>query len=895
MNNGPSSAVLNPERATLLELANLRKSIRRAHGSYLYADGGERYLDFTSQYGVHAFGHNPDFLWDEFLAQRDLQMPNMIQPLETAGAIDLARRLIEVAPGRMKHVAFTNSGAECVEVAIKLARAKTRRPKILSTWNGFHGKTMAAAQATGNAFYRESFYLDDPDFVHIPYDDLQALEQCLCSEEYAAFIVEPIQGEGGVVTPSDGYLKGCELLCARYRTLLVVDEIQTGLGRTGSLFACEREGVEPDMVLLSKALGGGFFALGACIANARSWSSDFGMRHSSTFANNHLACRIGLAMLGKLLDEPKWLRTAHETGHYLGQRLTVLAQRYPHVFHSPSGRGLMRGIKLCAWSDEDSYFSVAASHLGLSVPLVASFLMNRHGILTAPTLNSSNTLRLQPNLTITPAEIDVLITALDEVGTLISAGRFADIIGAATTVYPSIARVTPLPPVASSSWKSLLGKPSLKTRLPAVAAEPQLGTFAFFVHPTTDEDLISSMPGGIAAYPPAAIDRLQHWFERYKGLYSQAAPIYYLPCCPSLDGGYVDGWLISSPFTPREMLRLSKQQKQKLLDSYVGVAHSLNADVIGLGAFTSVISRSGEMIANCGIPVTTGNAYTALTSNEGVRQNCLRRGIELAQEQVAIVGARGSVGRLVALDLAAECRHLVLVGNPRNDQALEGLEALAGEICALLLQTREGLASPIGRQLAGAGASAIFAQWLTTAECGLKGYRRLYLAIISRCGAEQAAEFPIRLSTCVEVALKPCRVIITATSNGEAFVKPEHLAAGAIVCDAARPSDLVTSIGELRPDLTVFNGGLARFPAEVRFGRANILGFEAGINLACLAETVALTMARVKRNYSIGGVSSLDEAREVMRLAQRHGFSCHIPSSAPLEVEQKGLDRASCV
>jgi acetylornithine/succinyldiaminopimelate/putrescine aminotransferase/predicted amino acid dehydrogenase len=879
-------SVLNPERTRLLELANLRKKFTRAKGVHLFDEEGTAHVDFTSQFGVHAFGHNPDFLWEELASQQHICAPNMIQPFETTGAVALAQLLIDVAPGSMTNVTFANSGAECVEAALKMARASTGRNGVLSTDGSFHGKTMGAALATGNHIYSDGFFAGAAGFDRVPFDDLVALEERLQTEEYAAFIVEPIQGEGGMNTPSDGYLKACERFCRQYGTLLVVDEVQTGLGRTGYLFACERDGVEPDIVLLAKALGGGLFPIGAVISNARSWSSEFGQRHSTTFANNHLACHIGAAVVRRLTTDPTVLANVREQGDYLFDGLHALVKRYPRAFLAASGRGLMQGIKLRRWSDEDGYMVAAASDLGLTVPIVASYLVNEHRVVTAPTLSCHDTLRIQPSLIVEKTHIDGVLTALSEVGALVERGRFSTLFDVCTRV-PRLAAAAGSTPGEQHAAASRAAAPELPVTRPAsvVRGEKKLGTFAFFIHPTTEKELLESLPGGAAAYEPSAAPELCKWFEGIKQVYSSATQAYYLPYLRSKQGGYVDGWLISSFLLPHEMLKLSAQEKRELLDSYVASAKNVGATIVGLGAFTAVISKSGDLVKGCGIPVTTGNAYTALSCVEAVREICGRLGTRLGDLHAGIVGARGSVGRLMALEVAGSCKELTLIGNPRNPAALTELETVAGELCWRILTSHPHSVSPLYAKLAQAGLRVLPSGSDRSGWSAREALRSLYQHLKAGYETRTGAPFPIHLSILVSESLPTCEVVLSATSNGAEFIRSENLQRGAIICDAARPSDLAANIREERKDLFVFNGGEIRFPAAVRFGRANILGFEPGINLACLAETVALAMARVTQDYSIGGTSSLEEARHVYRMATDHGFEPHVPYDIGADAE----------
>jgi acetylornithine/succinyldiaminopimelate/putrescine aminotransferase len=406
---------LNPDRQVLLAHIGFDRHIVRAEGNELFDRDGKRYLDCLAQYGALPFGHNPACLWAAVEKARLAREPSLVQPLIAPAAEQLAARLVALAPCDDGYVTFTNSGAEAVEAAIKMARAKTRKPVILATHKGFHGKTLGAVSATGTAKYRAPFLVDTTHFAHVPYGDLAALEERLGQGDVAGFIVEPVQGEAGMIMPPVGYLAAAGQLCRKARVLFILDEIQTGLGRTGYLFAAERDGLDPDILLLAKALGGGLVSLGAAVCHTRAWSEDFGLYHSSTFANNHLSCTVGLATLDRLLqDDRQLIRHVHAIGAYLGTALARMVARYPGAFCAVSGCGLMHGLTLAPWNGEESYFLSHASTTGMAVPLVCGYLLHQHGILTAPTFNHNNVLRIEPPLTVTEQQIDQLLVALED-------------------------------------------------------------------------------------------------------------------------------------------------------------------------------------------------------------------------------------------------------------------------------------------------------------------------------------------------------------------------------------------------------------------------------------------------------------------------------------------------
>src|SRR5437660_2558536 len=321
----------------------------------------------------------------------------MVQPYQAPNAVALAEELIRVAPRGLTHCVFTTSGAETVEAAIKLVRMRTGRPIILSCEGSYHGKTMGALAVSGRELYAELCGPRPPGFAHIPFGDADALEAFLRrhSEQVAAFFLEPIQGERGVFIPPVGYLTKVRDLCTRYGIALVLDEIQTGLGRTGRLFYCEHEGVVPDLLLLSKAIGGGIFPLGACLVAAGLWDARFGLTHSSTFANNNIACGVGLAVL-ETLTRHGLCEQVTRKGARLLHGLRRLATRYPQTIAEVRGCGLLCAIQLQPVGSDAGLLRSYLYHQGLYAYAIAAMLAERESILVLPALGEANVLRVTP-------------------------------------------------------------------------------------------------------------------------------------------------------------------------------------------------------------------------------------------------------------------------------------------------------------------------------------------------------------------------------------------------------------------------------------------------------------------------------------------------------------------
>lgn len=410
---------LNPTLVTMLTLLGFDRRFTEAKGVFIWDDEGNRYLDFLAGYGALNLGHNhPKVI--EAVSMVD-SCPNILQASLGALPAALAKNLALITPGDLEHCFFGNSGAEAVEGALKLARAYTRKDKIVYAEGAFHGKTLGALSVSGREKYKRAFEPLIPGCDAVSFGDLAALEEELANRDVAAFIVEPIQGEGGIVVPPSGYLKEVEALCRKYNTLLIVDEIQTGLGRCGRMFACLDENVQPDVIILSKSLSGGIIPIGAYITTQKIWKKAYGsfdrcLLHSSTFGGNTRACAAGIAAVNTILEENLAAQAA-EKGSYLLSKLKELKKRHKMI-KDVRGRGLLIGIEFCepvkGFLDKLSRGTLNKLYKEYFASMIASGLLSKHRIITAFTFNNPNVLRLEPPLAVEYEHLDFLISALDE-------------------------------------------------------------------------------------------------------------------------------------------------------------------------------------------------------------------------------------------------------------------------------------------------------------------------------------------------------------------------------------------------------------------------------------------------------------------------------------------------
>lgn len=365
----------------------------RGEGAYLIDLEGKRYLDFTAGIAVCALGHAHPKL-AEAIADQARQMLHISNLYFSAPEIELAERL--TALSFADRVFFANSGAEANEAALKIARRYqqvvkgTTRHQFICAERSFHGRTWAAISATGQPKYHEGFGPLVPGFVHVPYNDATAIEAAI-NEETCAVFLEPLQGEGGLIEPEPGYLKAVRDLCDAHGLLLIFDEIQTGLGRTGPLFAYEHEGVTPDIMTLAKGLGGGV-PIGAMLCTDAVAEGFKPGVHASTFGGNPLACRAGVEVL-KVLEAEAILDNVQRVGAYLKAALLKGVGQVPGVIGA-RGRGLLQG-----WVVEAGIDRAAVRREALSRGL----LLTQAG---------ADTLRLSPPLNIGVSHVDEALEIL---------------------------------------------------------------------------------------------------------------------------------------------------------------------------------------------------------------------------------------------------------------------------------------------------------------------------------------------------------------------------------------------------------------------------------------------------------------------------------------------------
>jgi acetylornithine/succinyldiaminopimelate/putrescine aminotransferase/predicted amino acid dehydrogenase len=767
------------------------------------------------------------------------------------------RKLFAVLPGGKRAVDFRS---DLDQHNLEQFEAFQKHPVAIAFLGSFHGKTTSALKLTYNHSFRDSFEglsAIETEFVDpvrperlgeiVETKTCQFLRPVVRENQVAleptpftrvmACILEPIQGEGGIVPLPAATL---DWIARNRRSLdlpLIVDEIQTGCGRTGRFLAFEDTPLvdsEPEYVVLSKALGGGLVKIGATLIRSDVLDHDFGILHSSTFGEDDFSCHIAHRVLDILTrDDGAVLHRVRTKGQYLRQGLERLQAKYPELVREVRGRGLMMGLEFTDLSGQSPFFR-AAGRQGILSILFASYLLRHHRLRVLGPLTNllkgnpgrirHSILRLQPPVVIADAEIDRLIAALDETLAIVRANDEALLVGHLLG-WVATDQERKAPRSRANVWPVEVENRDIDART------------AFIIHPTSlanvREYYFPSLDGR-----PVTDENLENWWEQ---ICRFLEPVHVRREVVTSHGFALESNLVLVPYLPASLVgeRLRQRHKEirdKIQDA-VTIAKELGDDnipvtMVGLGAYTSIATNNGLTLNDQEISVTTGNAYTAALTLEGIAYAARNSGVDLAQARVAVVGAGGNIGQVLSVLLAGSCGALVLLGSNRDD-SLPRLQTTRAA-CLDELRSRDS---------------------------------------DDRMEAEHEAVMSEPDISCATDAavLAQCDVVILATSSpNRELLKPEQLKAGAIVCCTSLPSNLSVAFQNQPKDIVAFDGGLARLPEH---SCLHFVGLPTGgLAFGCLAETLLLGFEGHNHSFCKGRVT-IEQVKCTLEMAERHGFT----------------------
>lgn len=632
-----------PRLYELLQSLDLDVAYHRGEGDRLWywRNGLEtEVLDLTGGYGANIFGHNHPALvavLQDLYAQK---VPVQVQGSCRPGAGALAKKLCERLGDGI--VIFTNSGTETIEAALKHAFLQRGRPKFWAVRGAFHGKTLGAVQLNWN--YRLPFTGLGPevDFIDPFGDPAGWLPFEQEAAEVNALFFEPILGEGGIRPLPEAFIDWIKNVSAKHGILLIADEIQSGMGRTGYFLACDGMGIEPDYVCLSKSLGGGLAKIGALHIQRRHVVEEFPVIHTSTFAEDEIGCRIAEKAL-QLLENEHLITACADKGRYFLEKLEAVQQDFPQQIREVRGKGLMLGIEFEPLHDSPSNLLKMVSDQGYFGYLAAAWFLNVHQIRIAPTMSQPGTLRIEPSAFLQPADMD----------------RFADCL---RQFCAAVGRLD-MPYLTGFLAGVSAGRPPSDNRqlCRPVRQKPQTDRKVAFIGNFLLPEHISLFDPALSGLHPDELDRLitktapafqPHIFDRRH--------------VRSLTGEMLHLSFVGLNFTAETMMRAWAENRTGPMLEKINMATKLvqneGCNVLGLGSQTSIITANGLRV-RCpdGLALTSGNSLTVGMGILALKKAAALKNIRLAETRLAIIGALGNIASIYAEMMAPEVAELVLI------------------------------------------------------------------------------------------------------------------------------------------------------------------------------------------------------------------------------------------
>lgn len=669
-----------PRLNQLLHTLRLDVSYERGVGDHLYyrdQQGHEiEVLDLVGGYGSLLLGHAHPELVAEAQGLLLSGRPVHAQGSRRDYAAQLARELSMRARGDYC-VVFGNSGAEAVEAAMKHAMLETGGRTFIALEGAFHGKTLGALQLTSNVEYRAAFELPGLNVLRVAPNNLEQLAEAFAeADDLAGFIFEPILGEGGVRPIDPAFAQCAARLCAERKVPLIADECQTGLGRTGIFLASEGLGVQPDYIILSKALGGGIAKISALLIQRERYRDEFDLQHTSTYADDDFSCAIALKAL-TLIDAPL-LAASREKGDHLLAGLRRLAIKFPAVIADVRGRGLMMAVEFSHLSQTSSFLLRFLDTQGDLSYVISGYLLNVHRIRIAPTLSDRCSLRLEPSAMIGAVEISRFLAAMEDICTLLVND---DVLNLTRYFTRGDATEAATSDAVRSDGKFIAYNEERFRERQRQAPSVKVG---WLCHMIDADDLISLDPSFASMPFREREEYLAHLVTRITPVAISAVDV------RSVTGDVVRIYPILLPFTSRWVQRRLDErrlaQPQALVQQGIELARSLNCQTVALGQYTSIVTLNGTRVARSGIGVATGNSYAVALAIQAIERTHLETGRKPAQSVLVIVGAMGNIGRACAEILAPRYRQTILIGSSKPG-SLARLQAFAGKIPNAVVST----------------------------------------------------------------------------------------------------------------------------------------------------------------------------------------------------------------
>lgn len=867
--------------------------------------------DFLGGYGAGLLGHNHPVLVETLLNFLQKNKVFLGQASVRGGAAELAKSLsqqIQGFTGKEYISIFGNSGAEAVEAALKHAvlayriRANTflekllpvrgsmaeaenfpaglpdnlapfigkeksieavgaaikgynqmvlgEAPTFLALKHAFHGKTNGALNLTYHASFRET--TDDLHFSTAFIDSIQDLKQQI--EQHtrllyrlksrpgeisiepvyfttiAAFFLEPIQGEGGINVLSKDVVQQIQKICRKHKIAIVADEIQCGMGRTGTFLFSEQIDLDSDCYLLAKSLGGGLCKISSAIFTKKYFVPHFSMIHTSTFAEDDLSCSVALRAVELVTKEPNVYKSISRSGKSLKQDLTLLADEYPDVIEEVRGEGLMLGVVFKEQLNTKSNTIRFMEHYNLLGYAIAGFLLKECNIRVAPTLSQTRTLRIEPSYLLSREEQIGLASALRKVCEILR--------------HKNIAQL--LAHLVGRKAKEIRVKDYYKGFNPIVEPASSKSTKVAFIGHFIEPSDIALWDPGLSVFDESESAAL------VKRIYPVAAPLVYNRITvKSLTGDATQISMIGLAMASEQIYDAIVNRDiafiRNVIEQAVEMAREEGCSVVGLGGYSSIVTRNGKDVDGKGIAVTTGNAYTVAAGLQAIQSAAQENNIQLSSKVAAVVGASGNIGSIFAELLADQVRQVWLISRKNKKSSLY---ALAGKMLRSKIENNN-FRPNVGLDLQ-------FIQNFSDAE------------LYHYCSKSLGKDSPVQLRDDLSV-LQHADIIVSATNQPKSIIFPEMLKKDLVIlADISVPADADRSIPAECPQVRIIKGGIISAPLNSDFYIPGI-PLRQGELFACMTETILMGLEKYTTHFSFGAISK-KQVLHIWEVARKHGF-----------------------
>lgn len=757
--------------------------------------------------------------------------------------------------------------ALCV-IEAHLDQLQQQRPLTLSVKRGYHGKSTGALQLTHGEAYRKPFSSLGLNSQFINPDDEAPFEDILCDYlvriplldhsqgslklsfepflNVTALFAEPLQGEGGIRPLPVPFLKMCRAMADQYGFPLIFDEIQSGMGRTGTFLYCEQLGVKPDVVLLSKSLGGGLSKISVSAFSESIYDPDFDEIHSSTFAEDELSSGVALKAL-EIINEPECMAKAKHKGDYLKQKLGKLCEKHTQAAKSIRGEGLFLGFVLNEQQASESFVIRFLSEGGLLGYVVAGYLLHEHNIRIGTTLSDSHVLRIEPSLFITNEQCDDLVNGIEKaVETIAKANAYE------LTKY-MIGLEKNQQDIADFRGKNCGKLPSY---------EPGLPTVTFVATPASALHVMDSDESLKLFKPRQVVDLLAQIVEVLGPVETETRTI------RSINGQKINFRMLVLMYDPVFISkRLATGYLSDILDNIKEVmadSEDLHHTVLGLGSYTSIVSHNGLDLTSDDIAITTGNALTVGMGARAILKSADENKMDLSQASMAVLGAGGNIGSVYSEFLADYVPKLVLIG---RENRLDRLHQLA---LSIYQQAHESIQN--GQVKANSIAQLMqdmpcYIEWAQFAGQSPEDYT----VLAEKMNQELGSDVPVLVTSDMSYLAKS-NLILTCSNAPKPIVFPDMLGdQKTVICDVSVPQDVDDSVAHEKENVELIRGGLVKLPLnpEILWLGNQCLG--SGVSYACMAETMLLGLDGRKEHGSYGKITKQEVSR-ILDVADSHGF-----------------------